>query len=124
MSLSTEAPLLKTPCLASHKRRPNKVKMLSKSLLAVTLGAVINHSVMAQTPTEQTQAQPTAAEQVQQPTPQQVISKLAYQAQDQKLPTEQRVQALRELVITQTRMLWWLLLEVYKIKTRQFAKLR
>ncbi|MBE4365825.1 tetratricopeptide repeat protein [Vibrio parahaemolyticus] len=71
--------------------------MLSKSLLAVTLGAVINHSVMAQTPTEQTQAQPTAAEQVQQPTPQQVISKLAYQAQDKKLPTEQRVQALREL---------------------------
>lgn len=124
MSLSTEAPLLKTPCLAPRKRRPNKVKMLSKSLLAVTLGAVINHSVMAQTPTEQTQAQPTAAEQVQQPTPQQVISKLAYQAQDQKLPTEQRVQALRELVITQTRMLWWLLLEVYKIKTRQFAKLR
>lgn len=49
MSLSTEAPLLKTPCLASRKRRPNKVKMLSKSLLAVTLGAVINHSVMAQT---------------------------------------------------------------------------
>ncbi|WP_218752009.1 tetratricopeptide repeat protein [Vibrio parahaemolyticus] len=97
MSLSTEAPLLKTPCLASRKRRPNKVKMLSKSLLAVTLGAVINHSVMAQTPTEQTQAQPTAAEQVQQPTPQQVISTLAYQAQDQKLPTEQRVQALREL---------------------------
>ncbi|EOW4016417.1 tetratricopeptide repeat protein [Vibrio parahaemolyticus] len=97
MSLSTEAPLLKTPCLASCKRRPNKVKMLSKSLLAVTLGAVINHSVMAQTPTEQTQAQPTAAEQVQQPTPQQVISKLAYQAQAQKLPTEQRVQALREL---------------------------
>ncbi|EGQ7868149.1 tetratricopeptide repeat protein [Vibrio parahaemolyticus] len=97
MSLSTEAPLLKTPCLASRKRRPNKVKMLSKSLLAVTLGAVINHSVMAQTPTEQTQAQPTAAEQVQQPTPQQVISKLAYQAQDKKLPTEQRVQALREL---------------------------
>ncbi|EQL92717.1 hypothetical protein EM61_013495 [Vibrio parahaemolyticus] len=71
--------------------------MLSKSLLAVTLGAVINHSVMAQTPTEQTQALPTAAEQVQQPTPQHVISKLAYQAQDQKLPTEQRVQALREL---------------------------
>ncbi|EGQ8232232.1 tetratricopeptide repeat protein [Vibrio parahaemolyticus] len=97
MSLSTEAPLLKTPCLASRKRRPNKVKMLSKSLLAVTLGAVINHSVMAQTPTEQTQAQPTAAEQEQQPTLQQVISKLAYQAQDQKLPTEQRVQALREL---------------------------
>ncbi|EGR3261016.1 hypothetical protein DLI08_04720 [Vibrio parahaemolyticus] len=97
MSLSTEAPLLKTPCLASRKRRPNKVKMLSKSLLAVTLGAVINHSIMAQTPTEQTQAQPTAAEQVQQPTPQQVISKLAYQVQDQKLPTEQRVQALREL---------------------------
>ncbi|EGQ8452353.1 tetratricopeptide repeat protein [Vibrio parahaemolyticus] len=97
MSLSTEVPLLKTPCLASHKRRPNKVKMLSKSLLAVTLGAVVNHSVMAQTPTEQTQAQPAAAEQVQQPTPQQVISKLAYQAQDQKLPTEQRVQALREL---------------------------
>lgn len=100
MSLSTEAPLLKTPCLASHKRRPNKVKMLSKSLLAVTLGAVINHSVMAQTPTEQTQAQPTAAEQVQQPTPQQVISKLAYQAQDQKLPTEQRVQACANWVIT------------------------
>lgn len=97
MSLSTEAPLLKTPCLAPHKRRSNKVKMLSKSLLAVTLGAVVNHSVMAQTPTEQTQAQPTAAEQVQQPTLQQVISKLAYQAQDQKLPTEQRVQALREL---------------------------
>ncbi|EGR3131687.1 tetratricopeptide repeat protein [Vibrio parahaemolyticus] len=97
MSLSTEAPLLKTPCLAPHKRRSNKVKMLSKSLLAVTLGAVVNHSVMAQTPTEQTQAQPTAAEQVQQPAPQQVISKLAYQAQDQKLPTEQRVQALREL---------------------------
>lgn len=97
MSLSTEAPLLKTPCLASRKRRSNKVKMLSKSLLAVTLGAVVNHSVMAQTPTEQTQAQPTAAEQVQQPTPQQAISKLAYQAQDQKLPTEQRVQALREL---------------------------
>ncbi|EGQ7793190.1 tetratricopeptide repeat protein [Vibrio parahaemolyticus] len=71
--------------------------MLSKSLLAVTLGAVVNHSVLAQTPTEQTQAQPTAAEQVQQPTPQQVISKLAYQAQDQKLPIEQRVQALREL---------------------------
>ncbi|OXE24036.1 hypothetical protein CA163_37545, partial [Vibrio parahaemolyticus] len=46
---------------------------------------------------EQTQALPTAAEQVQQPTPQHVISKLAYQAQDQKLPTEQRVQALREL---------------------------
>lgn len=101
MSLSTEAPLLKTPCLAPRKRRSNKVKMLSKSLLAVTLGAVINHSVMAQTPTEQTQALPTAAEQVQQPTPQHVISKLAYQAQDQKLPTEQRVQALRELVITQ-----------------------
>ncbi|EIK0844254.1 tetratricopeptide repeat protein [Vibrio parahaemolyticus] len=71
--------------------------MFSKSLLAVTLGAVVNHSVMAQTPTEQTQAQPTAAEQVQQPTPQEVISKLAYQAQDQKLPIEQRVQALREL---------------------------
>ncbi|MFW1458846.1 tetratricopeptide repeat protein [Vibrio parahaemolyticus] len=97
MSLSTEAPLLKTPCLAPRKRRSNKVKMFSKSLLAVTLGAVVNHSVMAQTPTEQTQAQPTAAEQVQQPTPQQVISQLAYQAQDQKLPTEQRVQALREL---------------------------
>ncbi|EHK2885851.1 tetratricopeptide repeat protein [Vibrio parahaemolyticus] len=71
--------------------------MLSKSLLAVTLGAVVNHSVMAQTPTEQTQAQPTAAEQMQQPTPQEVISKLSYQAQDQKLPIEQRVQALREL---------------------------
>ncbi|MFW0947237.1 tetratricopeptide repeat protein [Vibrio parahaemolyticus] len=97
MSLSTEVPQLKTPCLAPRKRRPNKVKMLSKSLLAVTLGAVVNHSVMAQTPTEQTQAQPTAAEQMQQPTSQQVISKLAYQAQDQKLPTEQRVQALREL---------------------------
>ncbi|WP_079857173.1 tetratricopeptide repeat protein [Vibrio parahaemolyticus] len=97
MSLSTEAPLSKTPCLAPRKRRSNKVKMLSKSLLAVTLGAVVNHSVMAQTPTEQTQAQPTAAEQMQQPTPQEVISKLSYQAQDQKLPIEQRVQALREL---------------------------
>ncbi len=46
MSLSTEAPLLKTPCLAPRKRRSNKVKMLSKSLLAVTFGAVLYLSVL------------------------------------------------------------------------------
>ncbi|MGI9948676.1 tetratricopeptide repeat protein [Vibrio hyugaensis] len=76
----------------------------SKTLLALALGVTVSQSVMAQdetllVPDQVSSTSITSAQEANstQMTPQQVVAKLSYQAQDVKQPTEKRIEALRNL---------------------------
>jgi tetratricopeptide (TPR) repeat protein len=75
----------------------------SKTLLAIALGVTVSQSAFAQdetllAPGQVSSTSVTSAEANSAPmSPQQVVAKLSYQAQDIKQPVEQRIEALHEL---------------------------
>ncbi|MGR5207577.1 tetratricopeptide repeat protein [Vibrio sp. PNB23_22_7] len=69
----------------------------SKTLLAIAFGLTVNNSVVAQDQVSDASVANDQEVNSAQMSPQQVVAKLSYQAQDIKQPTENRIQALHEL---------------------------